>query len=195
MISTFNYKILLSFFILLSLFTMPYGISKVTSEDNKPISELNNIRNFIDKYFHNYEIMEIEGLDPFLQNYFRKHYPQLNPCIVYKDLDGNGLVDFGVLLKNLVGKKDRTIFAIFLHTNKNHFEPKYYQDMEFYRDDVYILPIESGSILKQTESIDAPYKEVRLKNAAIELVYFEKSSVAYYWEEGKKDFASIWTSD
>ena len=149
----------------------------------------------IQKYFPDYVLMNIEELENYARMWFSRHYQNLNPFLVKRDFDGNNFTDIALIMRNSKSQKGNTIFAIFLQSDKGQYELEFRLNMDIYRDDVFIIPIEAGEIVKQTLALDTPYKEVELKNPAVELYYFEKSSVVYYWDDKTKKFEEIWTSD
>lgn len=148
-------------------------------------------KEIIQKYFSNYVLRNYDELSDYAKSYFRNRYSNLNPSLVCRDFDGNGFLDFALLLKSKGDRDGITVFVIFLQFDRNKFEKKYRLNIGIYQGDLFILPKETGELL---ENVEEPRK-IKLKNAAVELVYFEKSSVAYYWSEKTKKFESIWTSD
>lgn len=184
------YRILLLVVSIISIFG-----SVVEAKNTGIIVNQNECVELIKRYFPDYALMEDRELTPLARDYFNKHYPKLTPSLVNADFDGNDFLDFAVLLRKGKGKDRITILAIFLRANQQRFELAYYLSLGVYGGDVYITPVESGKIVRQTESANVPREKVKLKNTAIQLVYFEKSSVVYYWDDKVKKFESIWTSD
>ena len=146
----------------------------------------------IEQHFPRYVLRDIEELSPFARNYFKSHYPNFDPSLVHRDFDGNGFEDVAFLLRESKNKDYINIFVIFLQSSHEKFKMKYCLNIGANPGDLYIIPLESGS---QIESFDEPRKKIKLKNSSVELVYFEKSSVVYYWDGRTKKFKSIWTSD
>jgi hypothetical protein len=181
--------------ILLGIFIVFIAGSIIETKNASSTVSQNESTELIKKYFPDYVLMEIGELTPLARKYFKRHYPNLTPSFVRADFDGDGFLDLALLLRKARGKDRKTILTIFLHSNRNRFELAYYLSFGVYGGDVYIIPVESGKVVSQTESIDVPREKVELRNTAIELVYFEKSSVVYYWDDRMKKFESIWTSD
>ena len=196
MIKVDNYKnpIILCF-LLIAVFILFLFIYTTEAKSTKSVEDKTDYKELIQKYFPGYVLMDIEELDPYAKDRFRSYHPDLNPSLVCGDFDGNGFLDYAFLLRNSKDKKGTTIFTIFMQSKHSQFELEFCLNMGFYRNDVIIQRIEAGKILSQTKSIDEPKEDVKLKNAAVELAYFEKSSVVYYWDDKTKKFEEIWTSD
>ncbi|UCD83272.1 MAG: hypothetical protein JSU92_08065 [Deltaproteobacteria bacterium] len=152
----------------------------------------------IEKFYPGYALIEVDELDSYAKDYFKKDYPNKSPSLIHSDFDGNGFLDFAFLLRNKKSKDAKTIFTIFLQSKKNKFNLAYYLNLEIYRDDVYIVPIEPGVLVSEVECCgddDKPTKKIHLKNTAVELFYVGKASVAFYWDSKKNYFDTIATSD
>lgn len=190
-----NYNSIKILGILLPCFFAVWILSYIAGSDVTEADDNSKIRNIINEYFPNYTLKDMDGLDPVTRDYFKEHYPNSNPSVVHSDFDGNGFLDFAVLLQTLDSNGGKTMFAILLGRGRNQFNLAYNLDMGASLDYVYVIPIEPGKILTQTESIETPRENIRLKYAAVELVYFEKAAIAYYWDDKSKQFSSIQTRD
>jgi len=191
-----NYKV--TRILYLALFILIMVLSFIFTAETKSMKLARNeigYKELIQKYFPNYILLDIDELDPLAKEVFNEHYPNLNPSLVCRDFDGNGFLDFAVLVRTSKIKDGNTVFAIFLQSEPRQFRLEFNLNMEFYRNDVFILPVEAGEILKETDAIEGPERKVKLKNPAVHLIYIGKSAVAYYWDEKAKKFDSIWTSD
>jgi hypothetical protein len=186
--------------IIYCLFLFTGYINNIYSSSSKTISaeiSINQIeyKELIHKYFPNFVLIDIDDLEPYARDCFRSYYPSLSPSLVYRDFNGNGYLDFALLLKNSKKKDDKIIFAIFLQINCRQFNLEFNLEIDSDYVDNYILPIKPGTILTESEALPGPGKKVKLKYAAIKLIYFETSSVVYYWDDKTKKFKEIWTSD
>lgn len=198
MITLFNYAKLKAFRMFIFIFPFLFIVNAIVMAEDTSVRICGNhkeIKELINAHFPDYVLMDIDELDAFAKDVFKKHYPQSNPHLVCRDFDGNGLIDYALLLRNSKKKGKQTIFTIFLQSSHSYFKLAHHLNLEFYRDDVYIIPIEPGRLLSQTPATDAPSKEIRLKNAAVELVYVGKAALAYYWDDKSKSFATICTAD
>jgi len=196
MIKRVNFKNnLILYFFLFVLFSVFLSSSNAEAKIARLVINQIEYEKLIQKYFPGYILMNIEELEPFARFYFERDHPNLNPALVCKDFDGNEFLDYALLIRTSKIKDGNTVFAIFLQSEHEKFKLEFYVKMEFYLDFVYIVPIEAGKTVSQTEALDAPMKKVKLKNPAVHLIYSEKSSVAYYWDDKAKKFDSIWTSD
>ena len=167
----------------------------VQVKEARTVNNQDEFGQLIQKHYPRCTLMSFEELDHYAKEFFKDRYPHLSPSLISADFDGNALSDFAFLLQTKSGKSKKTIFVILLQMSNNDFKPAYYLDLDGYRPDVFIVPIQKGELLSQAESIDTPREKVLLKHPAIELVYVGKSAVVYYWDVELNRFNSIWISD
>ena len=104
------------------------------------------------------------------------------PTLITADFDGNELRDYAVIL-------DGEIFVIFRQISKGEFKPYELGRKDWVGD--FINEIKPNTILKQYDSSHS----IELKYSAIMVIYYLKSSVAYYWDEETHIFKELWLSD
>ncbi len=139
---------------------------------------------------------EIENL---ISNYYPKHKQEDNekfikhvketigdelkaPTLITADFDGNELHDYAVILEG-------QIFVIFRQISKGEFKPYELRRQDWVGD--FIHEIKPNTVLKYYDYSHS----IKLKYSAIVVIYYLKSSVAYYWDEETFIFKELWLSD
>ncbi|CAB1059474.1 hypothetical protein D1BOALGB6SA_4236 [Olavius sp. associated proteobacterium Delta 1] len=169
------------------IFSINISIAGGLPDDMEESSKL------INEYFPNYDLLEYQDLDFFGKDCFEEYRSKYNPGIVNRDFNGDSLNDFAFLLKDVKSNSDDVIFAIFLKQSKDNYKLTINHDLKGYKGIVFILPVEPGKVLKETEAVDTrkPRRKIKLKNAAIELWYCGKTTVVFYWNLELNRFDSI----
>ncbi len=109
------------------------------------------------------------------------------------DLDGNNLPDYALFL--IKESNDGSVFSFFLQTRTNTFKPYEIIRYERMMDYVFILEVKPNTLVKTTTAFDTGHRDVKLEYSGVELTYFGKASIVYYWDKIAKKFESIQTSD
>ncbi len=134
-----------------------------------------------------------------ISNYYPKHKQKSNekfikhvretlgeelkaPTLITADFDGNELHDYAVILEG-------QILVIFRQISKGEFKPYELRRQDWVGD--FIHEIKPNTILKQYDS----FHSIQLKYSAIVVIYYLKSSVAYYWDDETLIFKELWLSD
>lgn len=165
------------------------------TKSNNIARDKDKIDIIIKKYFSpDYSLMR-NSLDTLTNKYFKENYSKSDPYLIEGDFDGNDLTDVAVVLQKNENNIKITSFAILLQTIRGCYKSVFIADVGTMLSDIYIIPVGAGEVVRQTESIDVPMKQIKLKNKAVTLVYYGKSAVVYYWDESKQNIDSIWTSD
>lgn len=160
----------------------------------KPVEDQIELTTLLKKYFPGYTLMKTEEFDPYTKKYFEKKYPKSNPFFVIIDIDGNGYRDYILLIQNSSSVEIDRALVIFRQFKDRKTKLEFKQTIEGSQD-VFILSVESGVKIVETNAVKGPEKSITLKNPAICLVYFEKSSVVFYWDNKNRRINSIWTGD
>ena len=102
--------------------------------------------------------------------------------LITADFDGNDLHDYAVILEG-------EIFVIFRQISKGEFEPYELRRKDWVGD--FIDEVKPNTILNQYDTSHS----IKLKYSAITVIYYLKSSVAYYWDEETLIFKELWLRD
>lgn len=150
----------------------------------------------VESVYPDYVIVQETELDRGMVDYLRQRDSagrDRSLTTVSADFDGNGLEDHAAIVRS----KDHSDggFVIVLQTSKGEFRAVKSVMFRSVPDYVVLIRVEAGQEVKQTEAIEAPMKIAVLRHPAIELVYFEKAAVVFYWNPGKAGIADIATSD
>jgi hypothetical protein len=81
------------------------------------------------------------------------------------------------------------LFIIFRQVSKKTFKPHELRRKDWVGD--VINEIKPNNVLKQYD----PSHSIKLRYSEIAVIYFMKSSVAYYWDEEALVFKELWLSD
>jgi len=144
------------------------------------LAENNEMENLISNYYPNHKQINNEK--------FIKHVKETigeelkAPTLITADFDGNELHDYAVIL-------EEQIFVIFRQISKGEFKPYELRRQDWVGD--FIYEIKPNTVLKQYDSSHS----IKLKYSAIVVIYYLKSSVAYYWDEETLIFKELWLSD
>ena len=144
------------------------------------LAENNELENLISNYYPKHKQINNEK--------FIKHVKEIigdeltAPTLVTADFDGNELQDYDVILEG-------QIFVVFRQISNGEFKPYELRRQDWVGD--FIHEIKPNTVLRQYDSTHS----IKLKYSAILVIYYLKSSVAYYWDEETLDFEELWTSD
>ncbi len=152
-----------------------------------------NLKPIINTHYPGHIILGPEILDADVRDYFKKKHNGQTPGIACGVMRKTGNIDCGVLL---VSDKDRSQGADYFIFIKNanttrpsisrseriESKPKY----PFTRIFVHLLP--PGVIPDRETEIP-----VKMEFSGVEVVFFEESSIAYFWNKGK--IRKVYTSD
>lgn len=146
-------------------------------------------------HFSGYHVLTLRERDPETRAFIVRHFPKDNPSIVHADFDGDGQQDCAILLKS--NKSGTTKLVFLLCPAGNHCKSFYTVDVTSDFADIYIRPVPIGSRVSQTDAIDTlnPPAPLRLRAIGIQVTYFEKAKVIYYWNRKRKRIETIQTED
>jgi len=143
--------------------------------------------------FQGYHVMTLEERDADVRTFIRQHFPKENPSIVHADFDGDGRPDYAVLIKDSKSTK----LVVLLCPAEAECKSVYEVDVTTDAAGVYIRPVPIGSRVSQTDAIDTDRypPPVRLSSTGIEVTYFEKAKVVYYWNRKTKKITAVQTEE
>jgi hypothetical protein len=131
--------------------------------------------------------------DPDARAFFFQRFPKANPSVVHADFDGDGHLDYALLLRN--DKAQVTKLVVLLCPEDGHCRNVYELDVSAYSGSTYLRPVARGSKVSQTESIDADTVPVNLRFSGVRVTYFGKGEIVLYWNEKLNKIDTITTED
>jgi len=143
--------------------------------------------------FAGYRLLTLNELDPDARAFFLKHFPKANPSVVHADFNGDGNLDYALLLRN--DKSEAAKLVILLCSQDTHCRSVSESDISGYSGSAFVRPVAKGSKVSQTESIETGSPPVSLKFSGVRVTYFGKAEVVLYWNEKAKKIESITTAD
>jgi hypothetical protein len=160
-----------------------------TAEDQK--ADFDNILSG----FPGYHVLTLKERDSGTIAFISQHFPKLNPSVVHADFDGDGRLDYALLVRN---EKSKTTKLIVLLCSEDVQCRKVYElDVSMYSELVYLQPSTTGSVASQTDAIDSTdhSSPAKLKSTGIQVSYFEKGKVVLYWNRKLKKIKEVQTAD
>jgi len=166
-------------------------LSLAASAAEGPNDGINSILNL----FPGYHVLTLAERDAGTRAFVLRRFPKDNPSIVHADIDGDGNLDYAVLLKD--DKSQQAKLIVLLCSRENVCKKVYELDVTRYSDTAYLRPVASGSKVAQTDAIDTKDKSgpVKLSAAGIRVTYFEQGEVVYYWNRKHGKLEAVQTRD
>ena len=153
-------------------------------------------KNNIDKIvssFPGYHLLTLKERDSDARAFFLQHFPKASPSVVHADFDGDGHLDYALLLRN--DKSQVTKLVILLCPEDGHCRNVYELDVSAYYGSAYLRAVARRSRISQTESIDTDTAPVNLKFSGIRVTYFGKGEVVLYWNKKHNKIEEVQTED
>jgi hypothetical protein len=156
-------------------------------------NESSNDIDAILKLFPGYHVLTLAERDAETQAFIHQHLPKQNPSIVHTDLDSDRHLDYALLLKQ---DKSQTAKLVVLLCPAD-CEKTYELDITGYAALTYLRPVPIGSRVSQTDAIDTKNypSPATPRPHGIEVTYFEKAKMVYYWNKKQKRIEAVQTGD
>ena len=145
--------------------------------------------------FPGYHVLTLQERDSDARTFILAHFPKHNPSVVRADFDGDGHLDYAILIKDK--KSGTTKLVILLCSGDTQCKSVQEVDVTSSSGGVYIRPVPIGSRVSQTDAIDSKDypSPVRLSSTWVEVTYFGQAKVVYYWNRKHKKMETIQTED
>lgn len=149
----------------------------------------------VSDHFPGDHILQLDERNADARAYLSQHFKHSDPSIVHEDFNGDGRADYAILLKS--NTSGRAKLVVLLCDAPTRCHGVYELEVTGYSDGAYLSRLAVGSIISETEAIDTQNQSSRLKltSSGITLTYFEKGSVALYWDEKRKKILNVDTAD
>ncbi len=151
--------------------------------------------NSILRRFPGYHVLTLRELDSETRAFFVKQFPRNSPSAVHADFDGDGYLDYAVLVRN--NKSGTTKLVILLCSGNGPCKTVYELDVSTHSGSVYIRPVPVGSRVFQTDAISTSdhTSPGRVHSTRIGLTYFEQAEAVLYWNPKLQRIEEVQTGD
>lgn len=143
--------------------------------------------------FPGYHLLTMQERDPDVQAFLHQNFPKENPSLVRADFNGDGIMDYAVLVEN--DKTRITKFLILLCSANGKCKSVYETNETAGAEITYLRAMKSGSKIYEMGASPGDAPTVKLRSAGIELNYFEKASIVLYWDQKLQKIKEVPTSD
>jgi hypothetical protein len=188
-----KYKTLIFFVVLLSILNIAVATDKSIAQDEKAKIRNNNelppdsVLNVIKKKCSNCKVITLNDLVDEAREEFIELYPKANPGWIKGDFNGDGLLDYAVLLYNKETGKVYTRLIVLLATGEKSFAVKTlikpYEGSSVW----YLGLMQSGAVARHTRAFSPPKnepKETLLKYPGIKYYKAGSHMSVFYFENG-----------
>jgi hypothetical protein len=165
--------------------------SLAASAAQEPKNAINGILNL----FPGYHVLTLAERNAETRAFVLRRFPKDNPSIVNADINGDGSLDYALLLKD--DKSNHTKLVVLLCSRDNPCKKVFELDVTGYSGTAYLRPVSSGSKVPRTDGIDenAHSGPATVSATGIRVTYFEKGEVVYYWNEKHGKLEAVQTKD
>lgn len=143
--------------------------------------------------FPGYHLLTLEERDPDARAFIQKHFPKANTSLVHADFDGDGQLDYALLLRS--DKSEAAKLVVLLCSEDTHCRNVFELDISGYSGSAYLQRVAKSSRVSQTKSIDTKTAPVNLEFNGIRVTYFGKGEVVLYWDKKLKKIEEVQTED
>ena len=124
------------------------------------------------KQFPEYHLLTLQERDSELKAFLAQHSPNVNPSLVRADFNGDGNLDYALLLK--ADKTGAAKLVVLLCSTDGQCESVYDVDETTYASVAYLRPVSTRSKVSQTEAVPRNTSAVKVRSTRIEVNYFKK---------------------
>lgn len=145
--------------------------------------------------FPGYHLLTMRERSADARAFLLHHSSKNNPSIIHADFDGDGHPDYALLLKH--DGNGKAEFVVLLCSDDATCRIVYELDVTGSIAEMYIRPVATGSQVSQDESVETKGNTpaVMLHTVGIQVNYFEKAAVVYYWEKKTRKIEALESED
>jgi hypothetical protein len=142
-----------------------------------------------------YHLLRLEERDADTRAFIANHFKGSDASVVHADFDGDGYPDYAMLLKNDTSAAAKLV--VLLCDAQSKCRGVYEGDITGYSEEAYVSRLPVGSRVAEAASAEGENEShpVKLTNTGIQVTYFEKGSVAYYWDKKLKKIVAVGTGE
>jgi hypothetical protein len=165
------------------------------------------LANTIAQHFQGYRLITQSDLDGEMVKWVIEELHEIPSAWLQADFDGNGELDYAVMLRKVEEKKviwlqvvllkEKQKF-VFIELCKSEYECVEKCKSEHGEVQLYYTLVPAGVKVEEFEgfvSDDNARRSALLTTPGIKVVYFERKSYIYFWDSKKKQFDCIQTED
>jgi len=139
----------------------------------------------IERFFPGSTLVVLNDLEEGLRQEFADGYPERNPAFISSDFDGNGHLDYALLLRGKKSGRAIVILAVLLQAPKGKFKAMSLEAINEFLESVFIRVRAPGKVQEHDSK-----KAIIIRVPGIERSFFEKSAGVFYWDEGRFRFVA-----
>jgi len=145
--------------------------------------------------FAGFHVLSVPERDSDAKAFIVAHFGKRNPSVVHADFDGDGQLDYALLLKANESRTAR--FVILLCADDEHCKKASDEDISSYAGAVLIKTVPIGRYVSQSDAVETKYSPParKLTSTGVEVTYFGQAKVVYYWNTKHKKIETIQTGD
>lgn len=177
---------LLANLVAVALLTTAFCSGSASAQDQK-----HAVETLIHDCCPGYHLMRIAERDMDTRAFLLKRSKVSDPSVIHADLDGDGKPDYAMLLKSDTSAKAK--FVVLLCDVSRPCRRVYEMDVTGDSQGTYLSRLPIGSIVAPAE--DDESAPLKLRTNGIQLSYFEKAELAFYWDRKLKKIVELGTGD
>jgi hypothetical protein len=154
----------------------------------------NAVDKLVRKNYPGFHLLRMSERDADVRTFLTTRSQRSNPSLVHADFDGDGHLDYALLLKS-----DRSAAAelsVLLCENTERCHAVYKIDITGASEIAYLSRIPpSSKIAEMDDAGENDPHAVKLKKVGVSLSYFEKAEIALYWDKKLKKIVEVGVED
>jgi hypothetical protein len=142
-----------------------------------------------------YHLLRLAERDADTRAFLAQHFKGSDASIVRADFDGDGHPDYAMLLKSDTSAAAKLV--VLLCDAQSKCRAVLEDDITGYSEEAYLFPLPVGSRVAEAGSTEGENQShpARFTNTGIQVDYFEKGTVAYYWDKKLKQIVAVGTAE
>jgi hypothetical protein len=138
------------------------------------------------------KLLASADLSPSDREAFDKRAPGAQPGCVVTDFNADGIKDAAMIGQD---RKTGTVFLVIaVGKQDGGFTTAIRKSLGESIQGVFLLP-HSGKVVEPNEAVDTPETAHKLTGGAIDVVFVEKATVVYFWDQAAGQIAESQTGD
>jgi hypothetical protein len=117
--------------------------------------------------------------------------PDRSPSVIKADLDGNGLSDYGLLIRKAAGPEADEIFVILMGHGEGRFAKAIESFFGGVARDIYLGYLPAGTVLPAPEEAGGNAPPLILESPAVTLNVLGQLSDAFFWDRLSGRFMNV----
>jgi hypothetical protein len=117
--------------------------------------------------------------------------PDRSPSVIKADLDGNGLSDYGLLIRKAAGPEADEIFVILMGHGEGRFAKAIESFFGGVARDIYLGYLPAGTVLPAPEEAGGNVPPLILESPAVTLNVLGQLSDAFFWDRLSGRFMNV----